>query len=155
MKRQSPIVCWILAVITSGIYSLYWLYNRSDVINEMSGNTNFQGKKMVKKILFSFVIVSVLMCLALYFDPNQVSNKEADDDLFSIFLWLTFFAAMFYTWSIIQAFYKAGYAIQTLEKKQDIENQCSPHLSWVLLFFLYFNIPYLQSHLNCLGGPQE
>ncbi|MGI9533151.1 DUF4234 domain-containing protein [Lutimonas sp.] len=154
-EKSSLLLCWILSVITSGLYSLYWLYSRTDVINRIAGNDNFQGKNMVYRILISFVIFSVLMGLALYFDPNQIRNKESDNSLFSIFLFLTFFAALFYIWSFIQAFYKAGYSIRAIELKRENSKLCSPALSWLLLFILYFNIPYLQSHINDLIAPVE
>ncbi|MFK7816332.1 MAG: hypothetical protein AB8B92_08345 [Gammaproteobacteria bacterium] len=150
MKTSSPLVCWILAVVTSGLYCFYWLQNRSSTINELTGNNDFNGGKMAEQILVVLLILIFIFALGLFYDPNHNRNNEHGETIFGIFLIILLPLMILYFVLIIRAFFKVGEVIKNIQISKKSTDRCSRTLSWFLLFVAYFNIPYLQSHLNGL-----
>lgn len=148
MKHDSEIKVWALALVTSGIYILYWLYSRSSAIRQLQPSHLFNGKKQV-----FYIVSSLLMCLALLYitlnlNPNTPGATEEDITLYGYAIRLTFFASILYVFVIARAFHQAGVAIREAQQRSGSASIINPNLVWFYMFVFYYGLPYLQRHLN-------
>ena len=148
MIKTSPLLSWVFSFLTSGIYSIYWLYNRSELINELNQANILNGKKMLTRILVAYIFAFFLLFIVPYLIPNREGSIIHSLELFRIVQVALLVSFIVFLRLVIKSFYKVGYAIQRIQSKLNSNKKCSPHLSWLLFFVFYLNVPYLQSHLN-------
>ncbi len=150
MKHDSEIKVWGLALITCGLYTLYWLYSRSDTIRQLQPSQLFNGKKQLFYIVGSFLIWLTLLFVIMSLNPNNPGATDADVTLFEYAIRLGFIASVLYCLVIARAFHQAGVAIQEAQQEPGVTDLIHPNLAWFYMFIFYYGLPYLQRHLNTI-----
>jgi cytochrome bd-type quinol oxidase subunit 2 len=134
IRARSPIMCWALAVITSGLYSVYWTWRIGNELNEYEGKEIFNVKRWRELFLILHAGVVVTLVWAV-----------RDDRLAPIFLVLVAGLFGFY----IYVHVSIGNYIKDRNRSLGVRDAYS-NAVFLFLFWVIANtgIIYLQSALN-------
>jgi hypothetical protein len=137
-KIRSPILAWILTIISSGIYVFLWVHRVCNEINQAERKVIF-NISVWKKILGLLFIVSIIT-MGLFIQTPRPDSPELAI-LFSIFT----ITIIFYLYVQI----KIGAYIKQKQISSSISGNYSNILS-ILLFWIFIGtgIIYMQLNIN-------
>lgn len=104
MKERNIVVCIILSIVTCGIYSLYWLYQMVNDINDLTGDNSMSGGMVV---LLSVVTCSIYLLYWLFqtgkkLDEVKVSKGQSSNNSGVLYLILGILGFSIISYCLIQ-----------------------------------------------------
>ncbi|OUS26486.1 hypothetical protein A9Q99_18300 [Gammaproteobacteria bacterium 45_16_T64] len=118
-----------LSIITLGVYSMYWFYTRTEIINRIQ-----------KDVIPTFVSVGALVSYVVYFGASMISEEQMEDPMLLTFVLIsTLTYIVLYLWWVF-AFRNRLLAVA-------IDNGRSDFKVGVILTFIFQAI-YLQYKIN-------
>lgn len=121
----STFIVVLLTIFTLGIYSMFWIYNRSKLLNEAS-----TGQKVSMPIIIGFIVLAIVANVAsvLAGDPPSIAMAAVSG------LTALAYLVLFFVWAF--SFRKIFHNVLKIEKGNPL--WCNAFLV-VLLNVFYFN----------------
>lgn len=139
ISSKNPVIEYLLAGCTFGLYFIYWLYRITNQINLLT-----KSKGIPNRLLLIFLVVIIasfyitLGVLAIVVDPRPEHITHC-----TVIFMGTFYLFFAYCGSEIAR------AIGDLQKNYSVDKRCSSFVCTILVFGgLFLIVPYLQYHFN-------
>lgn len=101
IQKRSIVTCIILAIVTCGIYGIYWMIKLNDEINEMVGDTQATSGGMV--FLLSLITCGIYGWYWLYKMGEKCDDiKKANSSSAIIYLVLGIFGLSIVSYCLMQ-----------------------------------------------------
>lgn len=142
MKKQGPLLTYVLILITAGFYMFYWQYITMNYLNEHLDDKRFNSSGRIAHI------IGVLGVVFLYneFILNRFA-MTADKPLALIIILGGLFITLGWFFMIIDNIRDIAKSIYMIEEKMNFDSKISVNKATILFFLYYSTVYYIQKHI--------
>ena len=143
MKKQEPLLTYVLIFITAGFYMFYWQYNAMKYLNEYFDDERFNPSRRLTNI------IGILGVIFLY--NEFILNRfivSSDNVLGSILVIGGIFITFGWFFMIVENIRDIAKAVLVIETKMDIDSKINVNKATILFFIYYSTFYYIQKHIN-------
>lgn len=150
-KKRNPIIFWLIAIFTGGLFGFIWTYLMASNSNALAGEERIKIKKNVIITVGLFAVYLVLFAFNLLeFEKNfEIAQAGETPDMPGAAFFLNFFIGLVMMGHLVSVLLRIANIART---KVDVPNSA---VLVVLTLIYMITLPILQSKLNKIDHNQS